>query len=205
MCIKNYLAFAVTMSAASSAFAAMTANVEIAGKVIPTACGIVASQAKIDLGDIKPDSNGKVAEITRALGTLTVTCAAPTRMQLSYTNTAPVGSNALLPAGWVQDGKGIANMQLMPSKTTVDNVAGALLYSPNATGDRWSTVSTTDYIPLSNLSNRLSFSNTTSTTPQAMTTAVVELSAKFAEITKANFSNGPIRANQTLTFELKYL
>ncbi|BDU09972.1 hypothetical protein PRtIB026_A40640 [Pseudomonas sp. RtIB026] len=202
------LAFLVAMSAASSAFAAMTASIEIVGNVVPTACGIVASQTKLDLGGIQPDSTGKVPEIIRPLGTVSVTCAAPTQMNIGVTTSGAMTGNPVVPAAWSQGGKDLSAFWLLPMRVTVDGANGSLFYSSSNTGDSWSTLDPNNFIPTSAAATntRISFFPAAGgITPSAITNASFDLNAKFHEIPKVDFSKGEITAAQTLTFTLKYL
>lgn len=199
------LAFLIAMGSTSSVFAALTTNVEIAGKVTPTACNIVASQAKLDLGSIQPDATAKVAEIVRPLGTLTLTCTSPTQVHIAYTSTGIKTPNSdLIPAAWSQAGKSLSPLHVMPAKVTTNNVAGNLM-TRSAPGSLWVALPADSAIPLATAAgNQVAFAGQNQNA-LAITNAVIELSAKFNEIPKVDFGQGEISANQTLTFELKYL
>lgn len=205
MSFKKTLAFTVAMCGANSVFAAMTANIDIAGKVVPTACSIVASQAKLDLGDVLPDVNGKVAEITRALGTLTVTCAAPTLVDIGYNSSGTKTNLPQVPAGWSQAGKSLSPMWVAPTKVTANGANASLNYQQAGTTE-WTTIINgpdVSFMPAG--IGKMTFANPTNSTPIAITTGTLELGARLHEIPKVDFSKGEISANQTLTFELKYL
>ena len=204
MHFQKTLAFTLAMCGANSVFAAMTANIDISGKVVPTVCGIVASQVKLDLGDIKPDVDKKVAEITRPLGTLTLTCAAPTLVNISYTSSGIKTNLPQVPAGWSQGGQSLSALWVAPTKVTA-NGASANLGFQETSGNNWTIINgpDTSFMPVG--MGKLSFLNSTTSQPVAITTGTLDLSARFHEIPKVDFSKGEISANQTLTFELKYL
>ncbi|MFT0869489.1 hypothetical protein [Pseudomonas sp. CAM1A] len=205
MHIKKSLAFLIAMGSTSSVFAALSANIEIAGKVTPTACSIVASQAKLDLGSIQPDATGKVAEITKSLGTLTLTCAAPAQVHLGFlTSGITSAGSKQIASAWTQDGKSLSQLFVMPTSVTNNNVAGNLMIQPNPSS-LWVALPATGSIPLSTADgNRTAFAGLNQQA-LAITSATIELSAKFLEVPKVDFTKGEISANQSLTFELKYL
>ncbi|BCJ06161.1 hypothetical protein LZ838_03470 [Pseudomonas sp. AA27] len=199
---KQYLALALALGCAGNAFAATSTSIEITGKAIPAVCNITTSQAKLDLGEVLADATGKVAAISRSLGTLNFNCSAATPLSLSLTSTAPAGSSKNYSSGWHQAGTNLANARVVPTKTMVNSESGTLINGLNGV---WTGMNAGQAITLAGGDYTISFAKTGTLVPLGITTASIDLDFKLDEILKADFAKGDISANQTLTFEIKYI
>lgn len=205
MHVKQYLALALAISCTGSAFAATSTTIEITGKALPAVCNVTASQAKLDLGDVLADGTGKVASIRRSMGTLNFNCSAPTQLILALSSTAPgFNGNKNTPSGWMQGGRGLSSLQLYTSKIVVNSESASLIAMVNNNGF-WGPMSAGQGLALDGGDFKTSFGKANGTAPVAVSTASFDIEATLGEITKANFAAGEISANQTLTFEIKYL
>ncbi|MFT0869490.1 hypothetical protein [Pseudomonas sp. CAM1A] len=203
---KQFLALAIAMSCAGSAAAATSATYEITGKAVPAACSLTMSQSKLDLGDVSADTSGLVAAISRPMGTVNINCSSPAKLRISVTGTlASPAMDTLAFGGWAQGGKTIAGLRLIPSNTTVNNVAGTILFGPD--GGPWGMLFGSNSLAPSTSSMRNSFGYPGSApfAVQAVSTASFDITANFEKIGKADFSKGEITANQSLTFEITYI
>ena len=199
---QQYLTLVLAMSCAGSAFAATSTTIEITGKAVPAVCNVTASQAKLELGDTLADATGKVAAISKPLGTLNFTCSAATPLTLAMTSTAPAGSSKNYSTGWHQAGTSLVNSRVVPTKTTVNNESGTLIRGMSGV---WTGISADQPMPLAGGDYIVSFAKAGTNVPQGISTASIDLDFRLDEIAKADFSKGDIIANQSLTFEIKYL
>ncbi|BCJ06160.1 hypothetical protein LZ838_03475 [Pseudomonas sp. AA27] len=199
---KQYWVLALAMSCAGSASAATSTSIEITGKAVPAVCSVTASQAKLDLGNVLADATGKVASVSQPMGTLSLTCSAATPLTLAVTSTAPAGSSKNYSTGWHQAGTSLANSRIVPTKTTANNDNGTLIRGMSGV---WTGINADQPIPLAGGDYIVSFAKAGSIVPLGISTASIDLDFRLDEIAKADFSKGDIIANQTITFEIKYL
>ncbi|MDD0977575.1 hypothetical protein [Pseudomonas fontis] len=203
MRFMNKFIFAVVAAGgASSAFAATTATLQITGRILPPACDISTTMASLDLGNIEPDDNGRIPDLTAiSAGTLNIACSAKTFVSVDVKGTMPVkvepGVQYL--GGWAQGNTTLSNMGVSARAVTYDGYAGRLIAS-GADGT-WLKSTTIAADP----SWKSTFAAVGSVLPVAVKNASVEMELNVGGLDRPDFSKGDITADQTLVFEVKYL
>lgn len=201
----KHLVCAIALICSSSAFAAETANIAISGEVSPAACALSASKAQLDFGKVKSDDKG-IPSISSDLGSLNITCANQTLVNIKFSSSAPGSvNNPKRLAGWFNaDGTAVADslITLEPDfpNVTLNGSSGGLI--EKAAGGTWGK---SNNFTLGDNQYSLAPSSLNSA-PSAIQSAIIPLKVTNSDVAAGslNWTKGPITANQTLTFELVY-